>query len=65
MNATVNKFLLAEDKFMPEMLLKQSRFTYSTCRQQKKNTKIQGKRRHQIHLSKRTGQGLFLSQCSL
>ena len=31
MNETVNKFLLAADKFMPEMYLKQLRFTYSAC----------------------------------
>ena len=27
----VNKFLLASDKFMPEMHLKQPGFTYSAC----------------------------------
>ena len=32
MNKIVNRFLLAGDKFMPEMHLKQSGFTYSTCR---------------------------------
>ena len=31
MNDIVNKFLLACDKFMPEMHLKQSGFTYSAC----------------------------------
>ena len=31
MNETVSKFLLVGDKFMPEMLLKQSGFTYSVC----------------------------------
>ena len=31
MNEIVNKFLLAGDKFMPEMHLKQRGFTYSTC----------------------------------
>ena len=31
MNEIVNKFLLAGDKFIPEMHLKQSRFTYSAC----------------------------------
>ena len=31
MNAIVNKFLLAGDKFMPEMHLKQPVFTYSAC----------------------------------
>ena len=31
MNEIVNKFLLGGDKFMPEMHLKQLRFTYSAC----------------------------------
>ena len=31
MNEIVNKFLLGGDKFMPEMHLKQPRFTYSAC----------------------------------
>ena len=31
MNEIVNKVLLAEDKYMPEMHLKQPRFTYSAC----------------------------------
>ena len=31
MKETVNKILLARDKFMPEMHLKQPRFTYSAC----------------------------------
>ena len=31
MNEIVNKFLLAEDKFMPEMHLRQPGFTYSAC----------------------------------
>ena len=31
MNETVNRFLLAGDKLMPEMHLKQSEFTYSAC----------------------------------
>ena len=31
MNEIVNKFLLVGDKFMPEMHLKQSGFTYSAC----------------------------------
>ena len=31
MNETVNKFLLAGYKFMPEMHLKQPGFTYSAC----------------------------------
>ena len=31
MNEIVNKFLLAGDKIMPDMHLKQPGFTYSTC----------------------------------
>ena len=31
MNEIVNQFLLVEDKFMPEMHLKQPGFTYSAC----------------------------------
>ena len=31
MNNTINNFLLAGDKFMPEMHLKQPGFTYSAC----------------------------------
>ena len=31
MNEIVNRFLLAGDKFMPEMQLKQPGFTCSTC----------------------------------
>ena len=31
MNNTINKFLLAGDKFMPEMHLRQPGFTYSAC----------------------------------
>ena len=31
MRAIINKFLLAGDQFMPEMHLRQPRFTYSAC----------------------------------
>ena len=31
MNEVVNKFLLAGDKFMPEMHLRQPQFVYSAC----------------------------------
>ena len=31
MNDITNKFLLARDKFMPEMYLRQPEFTYSAC----------------------------------
>ena len=44
MNKIVNKFLLAGDKFMPEIHLKQPRFTYSACgpftKKQRKHSKI-------------------------
>ena len=31
MNIIMNKFLLAGDKFMPEMYLRQPQFVYSAC----------------------------------
>ena len=31
MNEVVNKFLLAGDRFMPEMNLREYGFTYTTC----------------------------------
>ena len=37
MNEIVNKFLLAGDKFMPELHLKQAGFTYSACHPFTKN----------------------------
>ena len=37
MNYIINKFLLAGDKFMPEMHLRQPQFTYSSCRSFTKN----------------------------
>ena len=37
MKEVVNKYLLAEDKFMPETHLIQPGFTYSTCRPFAKN----------------------------
>ena len=44
MNEIINNFLLAGDKFMPEMHLKQPGFTYSTfgpfTKNKKKNWKI-------------------------
>ena len=38
MNEIVTKFLLAEDKFMPEMHLRQPGLTYSACSSFTKNT---------------------------
>ena len=40
MNKIVNKFLLTEDKFMPEMHLKQPGFSYSACGPFTKNKEI-------------------------
>ena len=37
MNATVNKVLLAEDKFMPGIHLRQPGFKYSVCGLSTKN----------------------------
>ena len=31
MNKIINKFLLTDNKFMPQLHLKQSGFTYSAC----------------------------------
>ena len=39
MNSIVNKCLLAGDKFMPEMHLRQPQFTYSACGTFTKNKK--------------------------
>ena len=43
MNEIVNKFLLAADKFMPEMHLKETGFTYSACRSFTRNKERIGK----------------------
>ena len=43
MNEIVNKFLLARDKFMPEMYLKEFGFTYSACGPFTKNKERIGK----------------------
>ena len=37
MNEIVNKFLLAGDKFIPEMHFRQPQFVYSVCGQFSKN----------------------------
>ena len=37
MNQTVDKFLLAIDKYMPEMHLRKAGFTYSACGPYAKN----------------------------
>ena len=58
MNEIVNKFLLAGDKFMSEMYLKQPGFTYSACgrftktkKELKKNNK-KTPRRYKLYLQK-------------
>ena len=48
MNEIVNKFILAGDKFMPEMHLKQAGFTNSACGPFKKNSKIKKKQEIQV-----------------
>ena len=48
MNEIVNKFLLVEDKFMPEMHLKRPGSTYSACGSFTKN-------REKIQIFKETG----------
>ena len=54
MNETVNKFLLVGDKFMPEMHLKNSGFTYSACGPFKKKNK------ERIEKFKQTGNTNFI-----
>ena len=58
MNAIINKFLLAGDKFMREIHLRQPGFTYSACgsftknKQRIKKLKTKQNRRLKIYLSK-------------
>ena len=62
MNDIVNKFLLAGDKFMPGMHLKQPGFTYSACRTFTKNKERIPKfkeTRYKINLQKRIRYSLF------
>ena len=63
MNEVVNKFLLEEVKFVPEMHLRQSRFTYSAFGPFTKNKeriqKLKKNRLFKIYLSKRTRKSLF------
>ena len=58
MNEIVNKFLLAADKFMPEMYLRQPGFKYSACRS---FTKI----RERIQKFKETGDSRYIYQNKL
>ena len=54
MNEIVNKFLLAGDKFLPEMHLKQTGFTYSASihKKQRKNYKIYADWIYRFYLQK-------------
>ena len=53
MNEIVNKFLLADNKFMPEMHLKQPGFTYTACGPFTKN-------KEGIQKSKETGDTKYI-----
>ena len=61
MKKIINKILLAGDKFMPEMYLRQPGFTYITCGPFTKNKekKIYTNRRLKIYLPKRIRLSLF------
>ena len=53
MNDIINKFLLAGDKFMPEMYLRQPGFTYSACGPFTKN-------KERIQKFKQTGNSRYI-----
>ena len=69
MNEIANKFLLAGDKCMPEIHLKQPEFTYSTCgpftNNQGKNSEIYRSRRYKLYLQKRLDKACFLHDIAL
>ena len=58
MNETVNNFLLAADKSMPEMHLRQPGFTYSACGPFTKN-------KERIQRFKETGDSRYIYQIEL
>ena len=58
MNERVNKILLAGDKFMTEMNLRQPRFTYSACESFTKN-------RERIQIFRETGDSRYIYQNGL
>ena len=47
-NEIISKFLLAGDKFMPEMHLKQPGFTYSACGPFTKNKEFKNLKKQEI-----------------
>ena len=49
MNKIVNKFLLAGDRFMPEMHLRQPGFRYSACGPFTKNKEYKKLKNQEIH----------------
>ena len=53
MNDIINTFLLAGDKFVPEMNLRQPQFTYSACGPFTKN-------KERIEKFKETGDGRYI-----
>ena len=59
MNEVVNKFLLAGDKFMPEMHLHTRTVTQSIYKEQRKDSKIYRNIRYASYLSKRSKQSRF------
>ena len=69
MNDMVNKFLLREDEFMPEMLLRYFGFTYSACGLFTKIIvriqKFKENRRIKIYLSNWIRQSLLLARYGL
>ena len=48
MNEIVNTFLLAGDKFMPEMHLRQPQFVYSACGPFTKNKEFKNLKKQEI-----------------
>ena len=58
MKEIVNKFLLAGNKFMPEMHFKQPGFTYSACKQFTKN-------KERIQKFKETGDTSYIHKSEL
>ena len=49
MNETVNNFLSAGDKFMPEMDLRKPVFTHSACEAFTKNKEYKNLKKQEIH----------------
>ena len=65
MNEIVNTFLLAGDKFIAEMHLKQPGFTYSACgsftKNKKRIQKSKRNRRYKLYLQKKNLIRLFFN----